>query len=302
VPGTKPQYPPQFKTEAVRLVRSSGRSISQIARELGVSSNSLRTWVKQTEINQGEREGLTTGEREELRRLRREVKVLRQERDFLKKPQPSSPGKMGRGELFSTHRGGEGELLCPADVPHAGRLLQRLLWLESSAALQERERIDASLTERIREIHERNRRTYGYPRVHAELQPMGIRCGRKRVARLMRKEGLKGCLRGRKKRTTRRDGSAVTAPDLVRRNFAAVTPNRLWVADITYVKTDQGFLYLAFVLDAYSRRLVGWAMATHLRTELVVDALQTALWRRKPAAGLVHHSDSQNTGGCERAA
>ena len=154
-----------------------------------------------------------------------------------------------------------------------------------------RERIDATLTERIREIHQRSRRTYGYPRVHAELQAMGIRCGRKRVARLMRKEGLKGCLRGRKKRTTRRNRSAVPAPDLVRRNFAAVTPDRLWVADITYVKTDQGFLYLAFVLDAYSRRLVGWAMAAHLRTELVIDALQMALWRRKPAAGLIHHSD-----------
>jgi putative transposase len=154
-----------------------------------------------------------------------------------------------------------------------------------------RERIDASLTEQIRQIHEISRRTYGYPRVHAELQAMGIRCGRKRVARLMRKEGLKGCLRGRKKRITRQDGSAVPAPDLVRRNFAAVTANRLWVADITYVKTDQGFLYLAFVLDAYSRRLVGWAMATHLRTELVVDALQMALWRRKPTAGLIHHSD-----------
>jgi putative transposase len=155
-----------------------------------------------------------------------------------------------------------------------------------------RERIDATLTERMREIHQRSRRTYGYPRVHAELQAMGIRCGRKRVARLMRKEGLKGCLRGHKKRTTRRNGSAVPAPDLVRRNFAAVAPDRLWVADITYMKTDQGFLYLAFVLDAYySRRLVGWAMATHLRTELVVDALHMALWRRKPAAGLIHHSD-----------
>ena len=85
MPGTKPQYPPEFKAEAVRLVRSSGRSISQIAKEIGVSGNSLRTWVKQAEIDQGERQGFTTDEREELRRLRREVKVLRQERDFLKK-------------------------------------------------------------------------------------------------------------------------------------------------------------------------------------------------------------------------
>jgi putative transposase len=156
-----------------------------------------------------------------------------------------------------------------------------------------RSREDAALTKRIHEIHHRSRATYGSPRVHAELKALGIHCARKRVARLMRKAGLKGCLRGRRKRgTTRRDGSAMPAPDLVCRNFAAVAPNRLWVADITYIKTEEGFLYLSFVLDAYSRRrLVGWAMATHLRTELVVDALQMAIWRRKPAPGLIHHSD-----------
>ena len=154
-----------------------------------------------------------------------------------------------------------------------------------------RSREDAALTERIREIHHRSRATYGSPRVHAELRAIGICCSRKRIARLMRKEGLKGCLRSRKKRTTRRDGSAVPAPDLVRRNFTAIAPDRLWVADITYVKTNEGFLYLSFVLDAYSRRLVGWSMSSRLRTELVVDALQMALWRRKPAAGLIHHSD-----------
>jgi putative transposase len=152
---------------------------------------------------------------------------------------------------------------------------------------------DAALTKRIHQIHHRSRATYGSPRVHAELKALGIHCARKRVARLMRKAGLKGCLRGRRKRgTTRRDGSATPAADLVRRNFAALAPDRLWVADITYIKTEEGFLYLSFVLDAYSRRrLVGWAMATHLRTELVVDALQMAIWRRKPQAGLIHHSD-----------
>jgi putative transposase len=156
-----------------------------------------------------------------------------------------------------------------------------------------RSREDAALSERIYEIHHRSRATYGYPRVHAELRAIGIRCSRKRVARLMRKAGLKGCLRGRRKRTTtRRDGSAMAAADLICRNFASVAPNRLWVADITYIKTEEGFLYLSFVLDAYSRRLVGWAnLATHLRTELVLDALQMAIWRRKPAPGLIHHSD-----------
>jgi putative transposase len=154
-----------------------------------------------------------------------------------------------------------------------------------------RARENATLTHQIAEIHQRSRETYGYPRVHAELRALGVRCSRKRVARLMRKAGLKGCIRGCRKRTTRRDMNAVPAPDLVGRNFAATAPDRLWTADITYVHTQEGFLYLAFILDVYSRQVVGWAMATHLRTELVVDALEMALWRRRPAAGLIHHSD-----------
>jgi putative transposase len=152
---------------------------------------------------------------------------------------------------------------------------------------------DAALTERIREIHQRSRKTYGSPRIHAELKAMGIRCSKKRVARLMRKAGLEGCSHGRRSRkgTTLKDSAAIPAADLVRRNFTAKAPNQLWVADITYIKTEEGFLYLSFVLDAYSRRLVGFSMATHLRAELVVDALEMAIWRRKPAAGLIHHSD-----------
>ena len=163
-----------------------------------------------------------------------------------------------------------------------------------------RSREDAALAEKIREIHDRSRRTYGYPRVHAELRALGERCGRRRVARLMRKAGLRGCVRGGKKRTTRRDPRAAPAEDLVNRNFAATAPDRLWTADITYLRTDEGFLYLAFVLDVYSRRIVGWSMASHLRTELVVDALEMAVWRRKPAAGLVHHSDRGTQGGFNR--
>jgi putative transposase len=154
-----------------------------------------------------------------------------------------------------------------------------------------RSRQDAALIAKIYEIHRRSRETYGSPRIHAELRSIGVRCGRKRVARLMRKEGLRGCIRGRRKRTTRRDRRALPAEDLVCRDFAAAGPDRLWTADITYVSTDEGFLYLAFVLDAYSRRLVGWAMESYLRTELVVDALQMAVWSRKPAPGLIHHSD-----------
>jgi putative transposase len=156
----------------------------------------------------------------------------------------------------------------------------------------ERARFDAVLSEKIEMIHRNSRATYGAPRIHAEFGALGIRCGKKRVARLMRRAGLRGCLRGRRMRAAhRRALQQAAAPDLVNRNFAAKEPDRLWVADITYVRSREGFVYLAFILDAYSRRIVGWSMATHLRTELVVDALQMAIARRKPSPGLVHHSD-----------
>jgi putative transposase len=107
---------------------------------------------------------------------------------------------------------------------------------------------DALLTKKIREIHSRSRQTYGYPRVHAELRALGVRCGRRRVARLMRVAGLRGCMRGKKRGTTRRDPRTAPAPDLLRRDFVTAKPNRVWLADITYIPTQEGFLYLAFIL------------------------------------------------------
>jgi putative transposase len=152
------------------------------------------------------------------------------------------------------------------------------------------------LLEQIRQVHQRSRGTYGAPRIHAELRlDHGVQVGRKRVARLMRSAGLVGCHRRRGRGLTRRDPQAAPAPDLVERAFAADRPDRLWTADITYVPTGTGWLYLAVVLDVFSRRVVGWAMADHLRTELVLDALDMAIWNRRPPPGLVHHSDQ----GCQ---
>ena len=150
---------------------------------------------------------------------------------------------------------------------------------------------DAGITELIKDIHHQSRGTYGAPRVPAALARKGVRCGRKRVARLMKAEGLQGVHRRRKTRTTIRDEAAAPAPDLVDRMFAAVAPDRLWISDITYVWTWEGWLYLAAVLDVFSRRIVGWSMADQLRTELVTDALDMALFVRRPQTGLVSHSD-----------
>jgi len=150
---------------------------------------------------------------------------------------------------------------------------------------------DAELTEAIHQHHRRSHGTYGAPRIHADLREDGQHLGRKRVARLMRQAGLCGLTRRRATTTTRADRHAFAAPDLVRREFTACAPDRLWTADITYIPTREGFLYLAVVLDVFSRRIIGWAMADHLRTELVTDALGMALERRRPGPGVIHHSD-----------
>jgi putative transposase len=157
--------------------------------------------------------------------------------------------------------------------------------------LSARAEADGVLLKRIRTIHVTSHATYGVPRVHAELRAGGEKHGRKRIARLMRAAGIAGVSRRRGSVvTTRRDKEARPAPDLVDRNFAVSAPNRLWVADITFIPTDAGFLYLAVVLDAFSRRIVGWAMANHLRTELVLDAFGMAISQRQPT-DVIHHSD-----------
>jgi putative transposase len=150
---------------------------------------------------------------------------------------------------------------------------------------------NAALSERIAKIHQDSRWTYGAPRIHAELQEEGVRCSRKRVARLMREAGIEGCHRRRSIRTTQRAVEAEEVPDLVQRNFSAEAPNRLWLADFTYVPTMAGFLFVAVVLDTFSRRVVGWAMAPRPTMQLVIEALEMAIWNRKADPGVIHHSD-----------
>ncbi len=149
---------------------------------------------------------------------------------------------------------------------------------------------DAKLVPQIIASHEASDRTYGSPRILGDLQDAGEYVGRKRVARLMRMAGVVGVSRRRFVCTTKRSAAADAAPDLVERDFTAHGPNELWVADITYVPTWAGFLFLSVVLDAFSRRIVGWAMATHLKTELVLDALEMAITQRRPEE-VIHHSD-----------
>ncbi|HEX6866367.1 MAG TPA: IS3 family transposase [Caulobacteraceae bacterium] len=292
---TRRPYPREFRTRAVELARTSDLTPAQLARDLGVDSETLQRWLQQADIDAGHRAGLTTEEKAELARLRREVRVLREEREILKQAAPFF--RPGERDVTDCYR-----FITAEAGHHAIALLCRALKVSRSGYYAWRDRppsaraqADRRLTERIRQVHQASRGAYGSPRVHTELRLGGERCARKRVARLMRLAGLRSCHgRRRRMRTTAPDRQATPAPDRVERAFtpAAIgAPNRLWVADISYVATLEGWLYLAVVLDAFSRRVVGWAMADHLRTDLVVDALDLALQSRRPPPGLIHHTD-----------
>lgn len=157
--------------------------------------------------------------------------------------------------------------------------------------VSERQQEDDVLTEHIRDSHQRSRNTYGSPRIHADLQAMGFKVGRKRVARLMRMRGIRARQKGRYKTTTRRDPSRLAAVNLLQQDFGADAINEKWLADITYIDTREGWLYLAAVLDAHSRKIVGWSMSTSLHRKLVEDALKMGLGRRTITGQLIHHSD-----------
>jgi transposase InsO family protein len=190
----------------------------------------------------------------------------------------------------------EAEKVGKHSVKRACELLEvsrSAYYQQKSGVRSVRERVDAELTERITVVHAVSKGTYGAPRVHADLAEGGMRHGRKRVARLMRAAGLAGKSPRRWRTTTIPDPDAGRRPDLVGRNFAtdAAAVDTRWCGDITYINTWQGWLYLATVIDLASRRIVGWAVADHLKTDLVDAALTDALVRRRPASGLVFHSD-----------
>ena len=296
-------YAPEFRRQMVELVRA-GRDPADLAREFEPSSQAIRNWVAQADRQEGGREGrpaaaaasvLSAAEREELARLRRETKQLRLERDILSRAaaelRPGLPARPARSRPgLRVHEREPGRRSDQRHGARARRLQGYYAWLRRPPSAHAQ--ADAALLKQVRTAHASSRGTYGAPRVHAELRVGGERHSRKRVARLMREAGLIGASRRRHGPvTTQRDKEARPAPDLVDRDFSATAPNQLWVADITYVPTAVGVLYLAVVLDAWSRRIVGWSMANHLRAELVLDVLEMAVGQRRRPRDVIHHTD-----------
>ncbi|MGW5449799.1 IS3 family transposase [Streptomyces asiaticus] len=290
------KYPDELRERAVREVRTTGRPIAHVAKDLGIHKEALRGWVRQAEADAGERDDrLTTAEQEELKQLRKEVAELRRANEILKaasaffggRTRPS-PDEADQVIEHLKDKGLEVGFAC------------RVLGLSESAYYARKKRPkstrrlrDEQLMPLIEQVHAASGGTYGVRRITRALRRKGVLVARCTVERLMGKLGLEGVIRGQRRRTTVPEPSAPRPPDLVDRDFTASRPDQLWVADMTYVRTWSGWAYVAFVLDVYWRMIVGWQVANHMRTELPLDALEMALWRRriKKDSGLIHHSD-----------
>ncbi|WP_394807293.1 IS3 family transposase [Streptomyces asiaticus] len=290
------KYPDELRERAVREVRTTGRPIAHVAKDLGIHKEALRGWVRQAEADAGERDDrLTTAEHEELKQLRKEVAELRRANEILKAASaPFCPGARPSPDeadqvIDNLKEDGFG----------VGPVCRVLGWSESAYYARKkrpksaRRLRDEQLMRLIEQVHAESGGTYGARRITRALRRKGVVVARCTVERLMGELGLEGVIRGQRRRTTVPEPSVPRPPDLVDRDFTASQPDQLWVADMTYVRTWSGWAYVAFVLDVYSRMIVGWQVANHMRTELPLDALEMALWRRriKKGSGLIHHSD-----------
>ncbi|EML2634800.1 IS3 family transposase, partial [Escherichia coli] len=298
------RFSPEVRQRAVRMVLESQSeydsqwaTICSIAPKIGCTPETLRVWVRQHERDTGGGDGgLTTAERQRLKELERENRELRRSNDILRQAsayfceggvRPPLEKMMplldklreqyGVGPLCSELH------IAPSTYYHCQQ--QRHHPDKRSARAQR----DDWLKKEIQRVYDENHKVYGVRKVWRQLLREGIRVARCTVARLMAVMGLAGVLRGKKVRTTI-SRKAVVAGDRVNRQFVAERPDQLWVADFTYVSTWRGFVYVAFIIDVFAGYIVGWRVSSSMETTFVLDALEQALWARRPS-GTVHHSD-----------
>ncbi|MCD1144992.1 IS3 family transposase [Kocuria sp. LUK] len=306
--GAPRKYPDELRERATRMAVEARRdpatkagALARIGQQLGINPETLRNWVRQAEVDEGYRPGTTTDDAQRMAELEREVRELRRANAILR----SASGFLRGGArpptqqvvaYIDAHKDEFGvEPICRGLQDAGVQIAPSTYYAAKTRPPSARSISDATTTEVIQKVHADNYGVYGVSKVHAELRRQGHRTARCTVHRLMRAAGLRGITRAKGPRTTVAGTGPETRPDLVERAFTADAPDRLWVADITYCRTFAGWVYAAFVIDVFSRRVVGWQLSTSLRTDLALDALEMGLWTRAhqghDTSGVIHHSD-----------
>ncbi|MBS3890129.1 IS3 family transposase [Serratia marcescens] len=283
-----PRFTPEFKEEAVRQITERGYSVAEVSDRLGVSAHSLYKWLRAIKPDNSEQHARDLLEaKSEILKLRAQLKRTEEERDILKKGRAVlCKGARLKYRFINEHRTVWGVMtMCRVlNVARAGFYA----WLHNPVSARDKD--NQRLLMLIRDSYSLSGGVYGYRRVHGDLNEIGETCGKNRVGRIMQLNRIKA-VRGYKAPRRIADRPSVVAPNRVQRQFTVVRANQVWVTDITYIRTWQGWLYLAVVIDLFARNVVGWSMKPTLSRELALDALMMALWRRKPDSEVIVHSD-----------
>ncbi|WP_338634655.1 IS3 family transposase (plasmid) [Erwinia persicina] len=283
-----PRFTPEFKEEAVRQITERGYSVAEVSDRLGVSAHSLYKWLRAIKPDNSEQHAQDLLEaKSEILKLRAQLKRTEEERDILKKGRAVlCKGARLKYRFINEHRTVWGVMtMCRVlNVARAGFYA----WLHNPVSARDKD--NQRLLTLIRDSYSLSGGVYGYRRVHGDLNEIGETCGKNRVGRIMQLNRIKA-VRGYKAPRRISGRPSVIAPNRVQRQFTVVWANQVWVTDITYIRTWQGWLYLAVVIDLFARNVVGWSMKPTLSRELALDALMMAVWRRKPDGEVIVHSD-----------
>ncbi|HIG7360923.1 TPA: IS3 family transposase [Klebsiella pneumoniae] len=280
------RYPEEFKIEAVKQVIGRGHSVSSVATRLDITTHSLYAWIKkygpESSTNKEQSDAQT-----EIRRLQKELKRVTDERDIFKKSRGvlRKAVRLRYAFIRDNTRCWPVRLLCRVlDVHPSGFYA----WFKQPYS--QRHQVDLRLTGQIKQFWLESGCVYGYRKIHLDLRDSGQQCGVNRVWRLMNRAGIKAQVGYRSPRAHKGEASIVS-PNRLQRQFNPDAPDKRWVTDITYIRTHEGWLYLAVVVDLFSRKIIGWSMQSRMTKDIVLNALLMALWRRNPQKQVLVHSD-----------